>query len=417
MVRCFYLAVWVATVASVLRTLDRAGVEFSWADGLRIAQVQAQEPVSPTPSGAPSTAPAAGSPNGAGSSPVAGATGQLPADIDPAAGIPFAGTKVLAQVGSEVILVADVASYVNEIMQKLASQIPPDQVDAFRTARMQERMMQLVEVKLVMQEIRQKVPEENLTKLLTRVGDDFEANELPRALRRSKVSNRAELDGYLRSLGSSLEREKQAYVERVLTMQWVQQQVRRDREVTRDEMYAWYQEHLQEYSHLASVQWEELSAAFTNYSSKAAAYAALAEMGNQVFSGADWAEVARARSDGATAQQGGLHETTTQGSLKWRNVDDALFSLPVGEMSPILETDRGFIIVRVISRQDAGRTPFPEVQAEIKEKIQQQRLEAEIDAYLVRLREETPIWTAFDAPAPSSETNGPQTAVRDRLQR
>lgn len=412
MVRCFYLGLWLATAACVFRTLDRAGVEFSWADDLRMAQVQAQEPGPPLASEASPSASADAGPQVA-----ARMAGPAPADFDPAAGIPFAGTKVLAQVGGEVILVADVASYVNEITQKLADQIPPDQLDAFRTARMQERMVQLVEVKLVMQEIRQLVPEENLTKLLTRVGDDFEANELPRALRRSNVTTRAELDGYLRRLGSSLEREKQAYVERVLTMQWVQQQVRRDREVTRDQMFAWYQEHLAEYSHLASVQWEELSVAFTNYSSKTAAYAALAEMGNQVYAGAAWAEVARARSDGATAQQGGLHEETTQGSLKWQNVDEALFSLPVGEMSPILETDRGFMIVRVIARRDAGRTPFAEVQAEIKEKIQQQRLEVEIDAYLNRLREETPIWTAFDAPAESTEPNGPQTAVRDRLQR
>lgn len=409
MVRFFYLALWLATVACVLRTLERAGVEFTWAEDLRIAQIHAQEPGPPSDVGPP---PAAAGPRAA-----ARATDQAPADLDPAAGIPFVGTKVLARVGGEVILVADVASYVNEITQKLADQIPPDQLDAFRTARIQERMMQLVEVKLVMQEIRQKVPEENLEKLLTRVGDDFETNELPRALRRSNVSTKAELDDYLRRLGSSLEREKQAYVERVLTMQWVQQQVRRDREVTRDEMFAWYQEHLAEYTHLASVQWEELSAAFTNYSSKAAAYAALAEMGNAVFSGADWAEVARARSDGATAQQGGLHEATTQGSLKWRNVDEALFSLPVGEMSPILETDRGFVIVRVVARQEAGRTPFAEVQAEIKGNIQQQRLEVEIDAYLVRLREGTPVWTVFDAPTDAAGPDGPQTAVRERLQR
>jgi parvulin-like peptidyl-prolyl isomerase len=139
------------------------------------------------------------------------------------------------------------------------------------------------------------------------------------------------------------------------------------------------------------------------FSSPHEAYAEIARMGKEVWErgtaqgvrGPAFADVAKAKSDGFTAKEGGLQDWTSKGALKAAAIDEALFSLQVGQMSPILESDEGFHIVRVLERKEAGREPFTEVQVNIRDKLKEQRFKVELDKYLGRLRRDARIWTAF----------------------
>jgi parvulin-like peptidyl-prolyl isomerase len=111
--------------------------------------------------------------------------------------------------------------------------------------------------------------------------------------------------------------------------------------------------------------------------------------------GAAFGEVATAKSDGFTAKTGGDHDWTTKGALQCKAIDSALFTLQVGQMSPILDSGPMFHIVRVLERKEAGRKSYTDVQANIREKLKEQRFQAEIEKYLTRLRGEARIWTAF----------------------
>jgi parvulin-like peptidyl-prolyl isomerase len=86
----------------------------------------------------------------------------------------------------------------------------------------------------------------------------------------------------------------------------------------------------------------------------------------------------------------------TKGSLVSEVLNRALFELPVGQLSPILECDSGFYIIVVTDREEARRTPFLEAQVEIEPKIKQQRAKEQMRAYVLRLRERIPVWTIFD---------------------
>ena len=81
------------------------------------------------------------------------------------------------------------------------------------------------------------------------------------------------------------------------------------------------------------------------------------------------------------------------------DVDRALFTLPLRQLSPILESNSGFHIVCVLERQDMSRQPFQAVQDKIKVKIRQQRTAKQIQDYIERLRQQIPVWTIFDEPA------------------
>ncbi len=145
---------------------------------------------------------------------------------------------------------------------------------------------------------------------------------------------------------------------------------------------------------------------YAKYPTRAAAYQAIARMGNQVFAGAPFADVAKAGSDGAEANQGGQVDWTNQGALTCRALDTALFNLPVGQLSPIIEGANGFHIIRVTRREGDIVKPFLEAQVEIKKKIVDERSEKQGEDYMAKLLARTPVWTIFD-----SDINNPQLAT------
>jgi len=86
-------------------------------------------------------------------------------------------------------------------------------------------------------------------------------------------------------------------------------------------------------------------------------------------------------------------------------LDEAIFSLPIGELSERLEDEEGFHIVRVLERQDAGRTPFLDAQAAIRDKIKEGRNDEVAKTYLERVKRETYVWNYFEAKDPASANN------------
>ena len=136
---------------------------------------------------------------------------------------------------------------------------------------------------------------------------------------------------------------------------------------------------------------------FAKHSNRDEAYAAVAGLGNRVLAGASLADVAKSASDGPTAREGGQRDWTQKGSLSADSLDQALFSQPVGQLSPqILESADGFHIIRVVERRELTRTSFLDAQKQIKESIQKERMEKRYKEFLEELHKKYPIWTVFD---------------------
>ena len=72
-------------------------------------------------------------------------------------------------------------------------------------------------------------------------------------------------------------------------------------------------------------------------------------------------------------------------------------------MSKIIEEADGASIVRVVQRESAGRKPFDEVQQDIKKTLTNGEFRKQLASYLARLRAETQVWSAFDAPIVSPQ--------------
>ena len=66
--------------------------------------------------------------------------------------------------------------------------------------------------------------------------------------------------------------------------------------------------------------------------------------------------------------------------------DAVVFSLPIGELSPIFRTSFGFHIAKVVERREAGYRPLSEVRPQIEEMLKEQAKRSLIENYLDALR-------------------------------
>jgi len=308
---------------------------------------------------------------------------------------PCKGQEIIGRVGNEAILESEVAGMVNEIIEMNKDRIPPDQLEKQRELLIKQRLKNIIETKLIAQDAKHSIPEEGWPHIEKQILKQYEDVELERMMKKAGAGTAREFDQKLRALGTSLDREKKAYVERTLAQQWVRQQIKRDDEITYDQMVVYYRNHQNEFTAPARARWEQLMVRYAKYPTKVAAFDAIAQLGNQVLGGRPFAEVAKAGSDGPTAPQGGIRDWTAKGGLVNEELDKALFNLPVGQMSPIIQGPDGYHIIRVTVREDEAVRPFLEAQVDIRQKIIEQRSQKQFREYMAKLERRTPVWTIY----------------------
>jgi len=322
---------------------------------------------------------------------------------------------VVARVGPEVVLAGDLMTpAATEWLAKVSPNLQPEQIEQLKLQIYQQVLPPHIESLLVYVDACRTIPEERLPEIKAKVDEAFDQEQLPQLVKAAGASSLQDYEHQLRSQGQSLDRMRKMFFERALAQEWMQQNASSAGEIPHAEMIAWYQNHLSDYEFEARARFEQLTVKITPAQPRDLAWNRLAAMGNDVLQGRPLAEVAKADSDGPTARTGGQYDWTTQGSLVSEVLDEAIFSLPVGQLSAILDDGDALHIIRVLERQDAGRTPFVEAQVAIREELLRQRRTKAQDEYLKRLRDRTPVWTMFDENAAAAGIAGRSPTSRTR---
>ncbi|HDT13138.1 MAG TPA: hypothetical protein ENO03_02150, partial [Candidatus Aminicenantes bacterium] len=119
---------------------------------------------------------------------------------------------------------------------------------------------------------------------------------------------------------------------------------------------------------------------------KAAARAKIEDLLAQAKAGADFAELARVHSeDPGSKENGGLYEDFGRGQMV-KPFEDAAFSVPVGEISDIVETRYGYHILKVVDRKKETR-PFDDVRAELESRLKQGKESTVVRDYIQGLKD------------------------------
>ncbi|MCL2348973.1 MAG: peptidylprolyl isomerase [Planctomycetaceae bacterium] len=331
---------------------------------------------------------------------------------------PIFGAALLARVGTESILMCDVLPEVQEIANTQWMEVvkkntqnggPTPTLDDERMFKSQfianvfsDILERKIETAMLSNDMAVKAQAEMIAPYKQQFVDLFNSRLLPNLMKEYQVTNRFELDAKLqKSYGVSLERKKEMFVREMLADGWLSTNAKTfDMIITHDDMLDYYNEHKQEYKHTGKARWEELAILFSETPNKEEARNRIAELGNRVVKNREnFSDVAKQGSQGVTAYKGGKWDWCLQGALRSKELDQAIFSLPVGAMSQIIADDYGFHIIRVIERQDEYYTPFDELYNQIKKRIETERSEKAKNEYKAELRKKYPPIIAQELPS------------------
>jgi len=119
----------------------------------------------------------------------------------------------------------------------------------------------------------------------------------------------------------------------------------------------------------------------------AAAEAKAKQLLESIRKGESFDEVAKKSSDGPTAAEGGDIGLFKRGTLA-QQLEDLVFGMKQGDVSDVIQTKQGFIILKLVEHQKAGVPELKEVEPRIQEAIYLEKLRPAMRAYLTKLREE-----------------------------
>lgn len=120
-------------------------------------------------------------------------------------------------------------------------------------------------------------------------------------------------------------------------------------------------------------------------SAKKAIYGKMEKILSQVRNGSDFSLLAKEYSeDPGSKEKGGLYEDISRGQMV-KPFEEAAFSVPVGEVSDIVETVYGYHILKIIDRKRETR-PMDTVYHELVEKIQLEKWDLILQEHIEDLK-------------------------------
>jgi peptidyl-prolyl cis-trans isomerase SurA len=108
----------------------------------------------------------------------------------------------------------------------------------------------------------------------------------------------------------------------------------------------------------------------------------------RVQDGEDFGEIAKRLSDGSTKSQGGFLGIYKRGELS-KELEDKVFKMKRKELTEVMETRQGFLILQVLEHYDEGEQSLAKVKNEIMDKLYGGRMEPAMREYLKTLREQS----------------------------
>jgi len=254
-------------------------------------------------------------------------------------------------------------------------------------------------------------------------GDTELIKRLDQMRKEMKLESMEDLEKAAAAQGLSYEDFKQNLRNQIITQKVIGEEVGSHLTIAKEEQQKFYDEHKSEMEQPEAIQLSEIlvapakppaaenkpaanqatadhagSAATTpapaatavNYDEAAALAAAQAKANDlleQIRKGASFEDVAKKYSDGPTAAQGGDLGLFKRGALA-KELEDKTFAMKAGDISEVIRTKQGYVILKVNQHQAAGIPDMKEVLPRVQDALYYQKLQPALRAYLTKLREE-----------------------------
>jgi peptidyl-prolyl cis-trans isomerase SurA len=176
----------------------------------------------------------------------------------------------------------------------------------------------------------------------------------------------------------------------LLTKKVISSEVGSHINISKDEIQKYYDEHKSEFMRPEQVVLRsiEVNTAGKDEAEVAELRKKADTARKRIMDGEDFGEIAKRYSDGSTAKQGGYLGEYKRGELS-KELEDTVFKMKRNDLTEVMETKQGFLIMQVLEHYDEGEQSLAKVENEIEGKLYNQRMEPALREYLKTLREES----------------------------
>ena len=206
-----------------------------------------------------------------------------------------------------------------------------------------------------------------------------------------KLNSMDDLEKAAEAQGVSFEDFKQNLRTEIITQHVIQQEVGGRINVAKEEEVKFYNEHKAQLERPEQIKLSEIlvstEAAGDDQQKLAEVHAKAEDLLKQIRGGASFEDIAKKDSQGPTAAQGGDLGYFKRGTLA-KQLEDLTFGMKKGDVSDVIRTKQGFVILKVTEHQSAGIPPMKEIEPRIQEAVYMQKLQPALREYLKKLREE-----------------------------
>jgi peptidyl-prolyl cis-trans isomerase SurA len=292
--------------------------------------------------------------------------------------------EIVARVNNEVItrseLQHSIATAEDDAKSDCANRCTPEQLKNLTEDRQKNALRELIDQSLLVQR-----------------GKDMGVSVEPDVIKQldqirieNKLPSMEALEQAVSGEGLNWEDFKNNIRNGLLTKKVISSEVGSHINISKDEIQKYYDEHKAEFMRPEQVVLRsiEVNTAGKDEAEVAELRKKAETARKRIMDGEDFGEIAKRYSDGSTAKQGGYLGEYKRGELS-KELEDTVFKMKRNDLTEVMETKQGFLIMQVMEHYDEGEQSLAKVENEIEGKLYNQRMEPALREYLKTLREES----------------------------
>ncbi len=304
--------------------------------------------------------------------------------------------EIIARVNNEIITRTEYIRSRDQLKQEVQQQDAANADRAF-AEKQRDVLRDLIDQQLLLQK----------GKDLGITGDTELVKRLDEMRKQMNLATMEELEKAAEAQGASYEDFKQNLRNQIVTQRVIGQEVGSHLAMNKDDVKKFYDQHRAEMERPEEVRLSEILIAPKTPAQPAAtpdvkpappleaeSEAALApaqakaqDLLEQIHKGAKFADLAKKYSDGPSAKDGGDLSYFKRGTLS-KELEDKVFALKGGEVTDVIRTKQGYVILQASEHQMAGIPTLKEAEPRIQDALYMQKLQPALRAFLTTLREE-----------------------------
>jgi len=304
--------------------------------------------------------------------------------------------EIIARVNNEIITRSEYVRSRDQLKQEVQQQDPANADRAF-AEKQRDVLRDLIDQQLLLQK----------GKDLGITGDTELIKRLDEMRKQMNLETMEDLEKAAEAQGASYEDFKQNLRNQIVTQRVIGQEVGSHLAMNKEDEKKFYDQHRAEMEQPEQVRLSEIliapktsarPAASTDAKPEppseaeteaalAAAQAKAQDLLDQIHKGAKFEDLAKKYSDGPSAKDGGDLQSFKRGTLS-KELEDKVFALKAGEITDVIRTKQGYVILQATEHQKAGIPTLKEVEPRIQDALYMQKLQPALRAYLTTLREE-----------------------------